>query len=209
MSTYIRLFYAALETAKATQVRGLSWSVPTQRFPELNEKLSAATMKAIGVITAVEEWGIVDPRMKVFQVAMNAAIFDVRTAGSNYINTSMFVFPILLPDGSGRTIPWSPPNDETFARVRHCGDAVMDALSDLSSYAEDFRMQMQQALIGPLFPKNKVKMRVPLNPALRVIELDRGAELIRYFETETTWGEHKRGVEEAVRQEFAPPPVRN
>lgn len=202
VSNFIRMFPISIRSAKGTLSLGYTPVLPRERFSTFNEKWSAAHTKAVNVVITVEEWGIVDPRMKVFQVAFNAALYDAQKAYANYIDASMPIFPAPRLDSPDKTFPWSPPNSESLLKLERSGEQILDALSNIESYVEDFRVQMQQLLVGALFPGYVVDIRKPLNPALKVIELKRHKELIKYFEEETEWGRNVTRVNSAVRKRF-------
>ncbi len=58
-------------------------------------------------------------------------------------------------------------------------------------YAEDFLVELQNALLGDLFAK-QVAHRKPLDPTKQVIKLEQADELDQWFATSTDWVERWR-----------------
>ena len=96
---YIRSFLMAIGAARASQQAGLPFALPRARFPELLDMEQAAALSAIKIITTIEQWRIIDPRMDVFVTAINVALYDSRQAfGFHFVPLAMRTMPILHPE---------------------------------------------------------------------------------------------------------------
>lgn len=203
LSNFIRMFLAAIQAAKIFQSNGYNFTVPSQRAPAFTQKSFDMHMKAVGIISAVEEWNIVDPRIVVFQHAINAAIFDASGAAQKYFNEFMTLFPVDMPGESGKQFPWTLPSDQIVESLTIHGETVLSRLSTLSAYVDDFRFQMQELLVGPLFPKHRINVRVPLDPDFKVIQLAQYKKLIKFFEEESAWGRNKIRIRDEVMKQYS------
>lgn len=197
-SSYIRNFVAQLHGAINASRSGQFVSTPNSRVPELIRLQEASHLRAVEIVTTVEQWRIVDPRMVVFQVALNAALHDMRTAYVEFFSRFMSTFPMDGPQ-PGTTFPWQVPNDATLSAVEASAEKMYEANGLLGCFVADFRDAMQAALLGDLFP-NPITPRKPLDPRYIVVTLDRHEELIRYFESETSWGRDSQAAEARARE---------
>lgn len=204
LASYIRNFRMQLSNVEILQAAGAPWDLPSQRFPELSEKHSAAAIAAIGVISTVEQWRIVDPRMGVFQTAMNVAIHEMRERFTkDFVPIAIRTMPLSHP-ATGQVLPWQLPSQPMILELEIQGNRVIDAIGMIGSYVDDFQREMQNLLVGDLFP-HRVSPRKPLDPRLFAVSLDRHAELEEHFHTETDWGRfgteaERRAVEQLAKQ---------
>jgi len=148
---------------------------------------------SIALIRVIERWEIIDPRMKVFQTAINVAMHDVSDAfHHNYFPRVMTLLPIDLPQGG--IIPWQPPAQPELDRLEELETALSNACGTFGCYADDFLREMQRALLGDLF-ESEPETRKPLDPTCKVIRLEDYEALQQYFNTETAWGRVKARAE--------------
>ncbi len=199
---YIRNFLMSIGAARANQQAGLPFALPRARFPELLDMEQAATLSAIKIITAVEQWRIIDPRMDVFVTAINVALYDHRQAFNfQFVPLATRTMPILHLE-TGQVLPWTPPADQVIAELQRHADAVIEAIDRIGSYVDDFQREMQNLLLGQLFA-NRVGLRQPIDPRQFTTSLQRRDELLRHFEPETAWGRNKAQIEADVRASLA------
>jgi hypothetical protein len=160
----------------------------TKRLNELNHALTARTMDLIQLI---ERWHVIDPRLYLFQMAMNAANYDVSQAFDHFFDAALRVFPVPATEQGNETgiLPWGLPLEEDEKNLLVQLDTLLGKLDVSGSYAIDFQNELQKLLLGDLF-NNKVRVRKPLDPRYVVLEIDKYSSLMRYFETESAWGKH-------------------
>ena len=199
---YIRSFLMAIAAARANQQAGLPFALPRARFPELLNMEQAATLSAINIITTVEQWRIIDPRMDVFVTAINVALYDHRQAFSiQFVPLAMLTMPIVHTE-TRQVLPWTPPVDQVIVELQRQADAVIETIDRIGSYIDDFQREMQGLPLGQLFA-NRVELRQPIDPRQFTISLERRNELLTHFQTETAWGRNKAKIEAEVRASLA------
>jgi hypothetical protein len=197
-SGYIRSYLMNVSIARSLQKQGQSYSIPRERFPEMNELNSAASRSAIGVISTVERWTVIDPRVDIFRVAMSVALHEVQEAFTGkFVPAVIRTMPIQHPQ-TGELFPWSPPPDQVIEELDSLGNGVIDALGLIGNVLFDFQVEMQNLLLGELF-SGRAERRDPLDPKYIVTRIDRHGELLKQFETQTAWGLHKAEIEARVR----------
>jgi hypothetical protein len=118
----------------------------------------------------------------------------MRDITTNFLAYFELAVRIIPRDGD----TWWPPDDRTARQLHELGQTLLDALTTFSCYIHDFRVEMQNLLLGELF-EQKLPPRQPVDPKMVVIEFERHKELARYFETETAWGREKSRAEADVR----------
>jgi hypothetical protein len=145
-------------------------------------------------VKAAERWQVIDLRLTIFRTAMNAAFFDVMQSYTKAFDLIMPWVPFDLPNG----VRWTPPDSIKVAEIGSNLDQVIDRLGIVGAYAHDFRTEMQNALLGPLFG-NQVPPRQPIDSRYVVITLKNDVLLAQYFEKDTAWGRNKGEIEASVR----------
>lgn len=195
LSGYLRCFEMELNSSRMNASRGVVSAAPVARTPELVRLKSAFDLAAVGIVIFVEQWQVVDPRLSIFQTAMNAAAHDVMVAWGAYFDQAMYVFPVDLPG----KIFWATPIENVASAVIASGNALIERTSTVSAYAADFRSEMQSVLVGPLFGQSTTK-RKPIDPRHRVISLADVEALTQHFEA-SPWGQSKVATELRVRAE--------
>lgn len=195
-SSFVQNFVAQLDTAATADAEGRPFSVPIGRVPELIRHQGNAHQTAIKIVTTVEQWRIVDPRMSVFQTALNVALHDMMDAYWGFWNVAMRLFPL---DASppGHVLPWQVPGVAERAAAAAAAERLCEATGLLECFVADFRDAMQFAMLGELFP-NPLAPRKPLDPKYLVVTLDMHRELNAYFEAHSAWGRAKAEADAAV-----------
>lgn len=153
-------------------------------------------------ICTIEKYEIVEPNIKIFQTALNARAFDLNKA---WVELSSFLFQV-LPQNSpdGKTILYKPiANDQVINKIKSLAEPYDKAAFDIGSVVYDFRVEIQNLLLGNLFD-HTVQKRKPIDPNEVVISTDAEtfSKLSRYFEEETPWGKDKQKIEEDVKRSF-------
>jgi hypothetical protein len=186
-----------LRAARTFQNLGRAIPIPLARPVPLLDKLSVLSDASVDFIRLIEKWEIIDPRIKIFQTAMNVAMHDVREAmHQGYFNNIMGLLPVDLPQGG--VIPWGPPNEAAMAKIEELAGVVENACSLASCVSDDFLRAMQVALVGDLF-EGRPEIRNPMDPRFRTVTLEDHVKLNTYYETETAWGRTKARAEEDAR----------
>lgn len=205
----IRDFLLHLAIASDSKAAGLPFTIPAGRMPEIIRLRGVAVQAAIEIITTVEHWRIVDPRMAVFQLAINVALRKLDAAWTAFFPLAMRALPMDLSDGSG-IFPWEPAGDEARKELTGAAEKLYEAAGQINCWVGDFRDAMQAQLLGDLFG-NEVSRRNPPDPAYRLITLEEHAALISYFEHETDEGREMVALEQAARaaHPLSPPPRRS
>lgn len=196
LSSYIQQFKIEVALFGQMTQAGLEWPVPKARLPILLEKKGATDRSLIEIISVTERWQIIDPRIEIFRIAINAAKHDVDAAFQAYFKAAGPITPHEISTGKLR--PWNPPDEETGRQFAAAASGIFDALMTLGSYIYDFQIEMQNALVGELF-KQKLPARKPIVSGAIVIQLDRHMELAIHFDKNTAWGQDKARVEGNIR----------
>lgn len=192
LGIYSRFAVNELNNYRAAKANGLQPIVPKSRAPKFIEKNGDLGKKVIRLITFVEKWLIVDPRLVVFQVAINVGLYDAHATFHGLFPVIMRALPVDKPG-----VTWTAPSDGTLNQINNLFEHLDDALGSLGGYIDDFEREMQNLLLVDLFA-HKVPMRVPRDPKVKVVELAKHKELTAYFENETAWGFSKREAEAAA-----------
>ncbi len=196
LSSYVRLFPIAIANARTLLVQGVTPTPPTNRVPQLIELKTRADEGAIGIVILTEKWQIIDPRLEIFRTAINVAKYDVDEAWRHYFEFAMHAHPVESPQGN--IFPWTPLNDADLKTLQRKSDGLLEALGVLGSFVYDLRVEMQNALLGELFP-TPLPARNPIDPKYMVVKLENHRQLADYFERDTPWGKNKARIEAEAR----------
>jgi hypothetical protein len=201
-SAIIGQFDSELLLCQFAMKEGRSYSIPRARVPQLIDAHQETAKQAIQIITLTERWHIIDPRVDVFRLAVNAALHDIYLAFGPYYDVALKTMPMEALSGPllGKLLPWQPPDEATTLQIRQAGAKLRDAILGLGNYVYDFQVEMQNALLGDLF-RTRVPPRTPLDPRLVVVRLSEHEKLKAYFNNETAWGrEGAQTAERVIRQ---------
>ena len=195
LGIFSRFAVNELNNYRAAEANGLQPIIPKSRALKFLEKNADMANKVIRLITFVEKWLIIDPRLDVFRVAINVALYDANATFHGLFPVILRALPIEMP---GAIVPtWRAPTDGALSQINNLFEHLDHALGNLGGYIDDFEREMQNLLLVDLF-QHKVPMRVPRDPKVMVIELSKHIELTAYFENETAWGMSKRQAEAAA-----------
>lgn len=172
---------------------------------QFSDAYNKMTTDVIDVIKVIEKYEIIQPEIKIFQTAFSAALTDLRNAHTPLMHELLHVLPQRSPDG--QNIIYKPiAAPDRVARIARLTSAYEEARGTIGCYLHDFRIEIQNLLLGNLFT-HRVPIRQPLDPRHIVITTTPEAitRLQRYFEKETPWGRDKRAAEQHVTQELRQP----
>lgn len=191
-----------LMTARAHASKA-SYAEPSARLMTLSELRTNLETATINVIFLVENRRFVEPNIVVFRSALSSAMHDLqRTFAENYFDLALRSMPMTRPDGD--TFAYTPPSIEDATLLWKTTLDTVEFSHELSSYVEDFMIELQNFLVSDLFGK-KVPYRQPIDPDLKVIRIDNSEDLERYFLNETNWGRRMKRHEEHARKRFEKP----
>lgn len=199
LGAFVHMLPTILNTARQLRQTQLT---SRYRTSVLIDAQDDATATLVAVISWIERWGIVDPRIDVFWWAINSAKHDIAEACRTYVQRAMTVLPREAPPGypgEGDQLPWVPPDEQVTSELERLGEPILEALNTSGWYIFDLQLEMQNLLLGELF-ENQVVAREPIDPRFRAIRLDQRDELVRYFREESAWGRLKASLEEAAAQ---------
>ena len=180
------------------------FSVPTARIMDLARLKSEYQTASIGMVMLIERRQFIAPSILIFRTALAAANHDAEQKFTNlFFGPGMPAFPSDRPDGQG-VFPYTPPLPEEADALAEIAFLIVGDLQTAVSYVEDFSVEMQNLLVADLFGA-KVKHRVPIDPACRVVRLEDAKSLERYFLEETDWGRMIQHEEAKALARFAHP----
>ncbi len=178
-----------------------------QRVPKFIGLNGDALRGVVEVMFEFEAWSIAFPEAQVFQIALNSASFDAREAFSPLVTALTPILPMDHPPaGSAQTTtPIHPlPSKTQLEQLKVLINRYWDAMSELSAYLSDLKVEAQNNLLSGLF-EHHVPLRQPIDPRHKVIstEPEKAKELIRYFECDTPWGKNQAVTNARVKEAIA------
>jgi hypothetical protein len=141
LSSFVRFFESSVRLYKLRQSQVPQPSVPEARYPRFSELNSAAQKSAIGLVSIIEEWQIIDPRMVVFQTALNVMLHNRREAEAAYLSDCMLMMPVDVSNKQGAIFPWSPPDSGEIDVLTARSESLISSLSDLGPVDKLFHPQ--------------------------------------------------------------------
>lgn len=196
ISSYLRNFSTLVGFARDLERAGYRWQVPEARYPEYLRLYNVGVNSVIKVMTMIESWHIVEPRLEIFsrEIAIgHDRLMKVSYASPNVLISAMPVDKFLDQ--------WTLPNDELFSLMRDRVERELYYFGLLSAWVGDFLAEMQELLLGDLFPKHRVKRRDPPDPEQFCIRLDRYDEINKKL-NETDWATYAAKIDADARAQF-------
>ena len=194
----------AIEAAQRGRTSGYEPSPLKQRVPQFSALHVKAENELAELIVEFEAWAIAFPAHRVFQVALNAAAYDVRQAFPPLFETLLRILSMDPPQGEvdKPTIYQALPSADDLSVLKRLVANYKAAMDEVGSYIHDLTIEAQNNLLSSLFDR-AVPPRKPLDPRLKVISADQEnmEELIKYFENETLWGKHQAEINADVAAE--------
>lgn len=169
---------------------------------------SSVTTSIISLIHVIETYEIVNPEIKIFQIAFGSALHDMNEAFQPFYTELLKYLPVDVPEHrieelGTETITLSLPNDSQLEQLESLANSYAGALLEIGSYMHDLRIETQNIFLGKLFD-HRVKPRQPLDPSYIVITTkpEKVRELERYFEEHTGWGKAKKEAEQTAMEDI-------
>lgn len=174
---------------------------------EFVDKFAAASYKVAAVMMLIERYLIIEPDLDVFKLALNCAVHDARQLQNSTTQVMFKWFPIKKPEGATgpEYVHVVPIPKDVTTPLQRSGWEFYNQASIIGSYLEDLRRELQILLLSGLF-KGPVPKRQPIDPALRVVTLEKSelSALRKHFNEETAWGKQAAKTDREVREHFAP-----
>lgn len=169
-----------------------------ERLHELERQAYAVTGAQAQAMIAIEKWRIAEPRLQLFLTAFNVAAHDIREHATALMACGLGILKARVDGGK----------DVDRALDDHEGGAIIfgterlqHALSVAGGYAHDTRIELQNLLLSDIFP-HRVPSRVPLDPSMAPLSLDKEAEQLSYFNEQTAWARYCNDAMEQTRAEI-------
>ncbi len=182
------------------------FNVTINDFNDIHYSSRSSFIKLIGLI---EKYEIVQPEITIFKDAISSSLHDISESFSPLSNEAFRLLPqFVKKDSFGNTepvvIPKPFPDEIQMKKFKQLSEPYINALGDMGCYIFDFRVEIQNLLLGSLF-EHRVPKRKPINPSLKIISTDPDEieSLRRYFREETHWGKHVQEVNEQVRKSYS------
>jgi hypothetical protein len=203
-SSFLSKLQMQLDHSRIYSHHGHPIKPPDARVKDLIQLQQTLTDRVVEAIRLIERWQIVDPRISVFQHALNAAQYDIQKAHGTLFEMALKSLPVETSGAlsSGNILPWKLPEVTLEEEFRRRLRALDKAISILGTYIMDFQTELQNALLEELF-KHKAPIRKPLDPALVTVTLDRHEELSRYFLCDTPWGKFSQRIHKETAASFS------
>jgi hypothetical protein len=202
---YVFCLPATIQSLQEQQRLGFQPVPMRQRTHEFADLHLKAERVFPELLRDLESWSIAIPGGEVFQIALNAAAYDVREAFVPLHTALLSILPMDPPVGHPaiHTLVHPLPSPEAMSSLGVLIDRYNEARQDFGSYLHDLMIEAQNNLLNNLFDGRVAPARKPLDPRHKVITLDpsRAEELIRHFETETPWGKNQAVVNAGVLQQ--------
>ncbi len=177
-----------------------SYPEPSARLMTLTELRTNLESAVINVIFLVENRRFIEPNIVVFRSALSSAMHDLqRNFVETYFDLALKSMPMPNPDGG--MFEYVPPTIDEAELLWNRTLEIVEYNHELSSYVEDFMIELQNFLVGDLFGKI-VPYRQPINPDFKVIRIGDAENLERHFLNETNWGHKMKQNEEHARKQF-------
>lgn len=171
--------------------------VPAERFTEYQQLYNDASASFIGVMTVIESWHIIEPKLDVFRLAISVGLDELKkTDRAPNLLVKTMPFP-------GHETGWTMPSPEDRTALNVLIDQKIFEISRLSAWVADFQSEMQVLLLGELFPK-PVERRNPPDPEQFCIRLDRYDEVKKKLNS-FEWIRQGEELDARQRAQFARP----
>ncbi|NLS02280.1 hypothetical protein HGP14_02710 [Rhizobium sp. P32RR-XVIII] len=189
LSNYLHNFDMSVQFAKAAQDQNYSWQPPAARFQEYQRLSNEASLAFIGVMTMIEAWHIIEPKLDIFRYAIAMGLEELRAVTAmRQPDALMFAMPV-----PGLESNWVLPNAESTAAIKTRIKQESYQVERLSAWVADFQVEMQMLLLSELFP-NEVERRDPPDPDQFCIRLDRYEEINKRIDA-SNWGKRRVEIE--------------
>lgn len=179
------------------------------RASDFADHNSAASTSVTSLIQVIETYEIVNPELKIFQMAFGSALHDMREAFQPFYIELLKYLPVDVPEHrveelGTNTIALPLPNDSQLEHLKSLANSYADAVFEIGCYIYDLRVETQNIFLGELF-EHRVQPRQPLDPSRVVITTkpERVRELERHSEARTEWGKTKKEAEKVAIEDIS------
>ena len=201
MSSFVRVLNLAIERNLLEQANGVRQTAPTARFLVLSQNFVNLSDGIIGLVSIVERWQVIEPRMLIFQTAANVVHHDILHAQNDFLRDCMKMLPVDLPMENETVVHWLPLSANDCKLIMERSTQIEASVQRLYDLVFDFQVEMQNCLLGGIF-HNRVPHRIPIDPKNVVVTLENHSQIAAYFENDTAWGRNKIETEKSVRKQF-------
>jgi hypothetical protein len=181
---------------------GLPASLPTRSAKIIDELHFAMESASVNLIIEIEAWEIAFPAAELFRMALTTGVDAAQTAFKELATLAIEVLPTEIKEGSRDYFSKPMPTADQVAKLGTLVTNYQYAVDNVSSYVHDLTVEVQNVLLASLFER-KVKLRQPIDPALKVVTDSNREELIKYFGEDTALGRRNKEAEDAVRKSLA------
>ncbi|WP_416066637.1 hypothetical protein ACK9YZ_11150 [Rhizobium sp. ZK1] len=197
LQNYLNRFQMSLDLVQIWNNAGDKWQIPAERYPQYLELRNEASTAFIGVITMIESWHIVEPKLDVFRYAISMGLEELSKV-QRPPDLLVYKMPV-----HGHESTWSIPSPEEHADIMDRLNRELRQIQRLLAWVGDFKVEMQILLLGELFPNNTLERRQPYDPDFFCIRLDRHKEIMRKIHG-SEWMDRQKEFEIEARKRFAP-----
>ncbi len=185
--------------------------IPKQRYKIVRDLQNDLVVKVARLIRAVQRWKIINPKLDLFEYALNNGMFDVEAATKQYHLQTMAILP--FSDDAPLKMEFKLPGEDGMAKLFKHSDNVLRAVARVQQWIADMQVELQNELLGELFANQVVRREDPdptddILAPFKVLRLDRHDELVFYFKNETEWGRQLAAMRaEMPEDELSTPPL--
>ncbi|HDH04415.1 MAG TPA: hypothetical protein ENH01_01690 [Nitrospirae bacterium] len=194
----------SLETYSSQVASGIRPVPPRARASQFSAEHHSLHGSIARLFYIFERYTIAVPKFKIFQTALNVAIYDSNQAYEPLYYKLLDFLPIDIQEsdrkpGGPSVIAPKVATKEDLSHIQELCNKYNEALTDIVCYLYDLTAESQNILLGSLFD-NRVPSRKPLDQNHIVITTDEKSinKLERYFNEETAWGKNQKEIEEDV-----------
>ena len=172
---------------------------------EINDEFFKYIDSINTVLSTIEGFEIIHPRLKMFRFAFLSHMFDLNTAYREFSTYYMDIGPFITFNNSGqetRVLP-TPLSQNTISTIQTFASNYEKASQMVACCAMDLRNEMQNHLLGKIFD-HKIEDRVPIDKRYYLHKLDdeNAEKLINHFLNDTPWGLDHKQKQEMVKAHF-------
>lgn len=199
LTTFLRLYTSAVDIAVDLLQAVGKPDAPAARYPRYLELQMEASTAVTSLMTMIQSWLIVEPKLEIFIEALAWGSHELREARASRGRSD-----ILMRTMPVEVLPaehWLVPDPATAAEIRDRVEQEWFQLSRISGWIHDFQIEMQILLLDELFP-NEVKRRDPPDPKQFCIRLDRYDEIKAQLAA-TSWSQSNAELEAELFRRYA------
>lgn len=132
VSSYLTLMQVYLTTTLAEIKNNLPLTMISSRTIKFMENNDAAVNAAIQIVALIESWEIISPEFKVFRLALNSALHDLRESYVELYPLLRDHLPVELPlEGQRNTIWHYKPTEEQLFIIQEKNISISSQLQSI------------------------------------------------------------------------------